>query len=74
MTTKPTSKSHALFPAPPNAVVNDPTPTDQAVYVPSVTPGFAKDVFKNKWDRALPKGVMGEDLNFLDPNNNLFCH
>lgn len=72
MRTKPTGKPHALFPRPHNSVVNDPTPTDQAVYVPSVTPGFAKDVFKNKWHRALPNGVTGEDLNFLAPNNNLF--
>ena len=72
MTKAPAGKSHAGFPKPPNSVVNDPTPTDQAVYVPSVTPGFAKDVFKNNWRRALPKGVTGEDLNFLNPDNELF--
>src|SRR5262245_49535935 len=72
MTTKPTRKLPGLFPKPPNSVVNDPTPADQAIYVPSVTPGFAKDVFRNNWRRALPKGVTGEDLNFLSPNNKLF--
>src|SRR4051812_6283195 len=72
MTTKPTAKPHAAFPKPPNSVVDDPTPADQAVYVPSVSPGFAKDVLKNDWRRALPNGVTGDDLNFLAPGNKLF--
>ena len=63
---------HLPFRKPPNNVVDDPTPDNQAVYVPSVTPGFAKAVFKNAWQRNLPTGVRGEDLNFLDPTNQLF--
>lgn len=63
---------HLHYPKATNTVLDDPTPNDQAVYIPSVTPGFAKDVFKNDWKRELPNGVSGEHLNFLDPKNQLF--
>ena len=68
MTNKPIVPTHTAFPKAPNSIVDDPTPTDQAVYVPSVTPGYAKDVFKNQWQRPLPNGVRGDHLNFLAPN------
>jgi hypothetical protein len=60
------------YPAVQNHIINDPTPKDQAIYVPSVTPGFAMDVFAKKWARALPNSINASDLNFLDPNNRLF--
>ena len=60
------------YPAPNNTLINDPTPIDQAVYVPSVTPGFAQAVYSQNWKRPLPAGVQPQDLNFLDHSNPLF--
>ena len=60
------------YPAPNNHLVTDPTPRNQAVYVPSVTPHYAIYIHAKKWQRALPKGLTAVDLNFLDPNNKLF--
>ncbi len=59
------------YPAVANHITNDPTPKNQAVYVPAITPGFALDVHAQKWTRPLPKGVGAGDLNFLDPSNPL---
>lgn len=50
---------------------NDPTPRDQAIYVPSLSPGFCKDVYSQNWPRPLPQGVQPDDLNILNPNSNL---
>jgi hypothetical protein len=66
----PLAESH--YPQVPNNLVNDPTPKDQAIYVPSVSPGYATDVSAQNWARPLPKGVGSGDLNFLDPQNKLF--
>ncbi len=66
--------AHAIppYPAPPNHIENDPTPKDQAIYVPSVSPGYAMDVHAQKWTRELPSNVGAGDLNFLDQSNPLF--
>ena len=56
----------------PNPLIDDPTPKDQAIYVPSVTPGYAMDAHARQWKRALPQGVGDGDLDFLDPSNKLF--
>jgi hypothetical protein len=58
--------------SPQNHLINDPTPRDQAVYIPSVTPSFAQIVYSQNWKRPLPSGVHPSDLNFLDHSNNLF--
>ena len=63
---------NAFDPTAANALPNDPTPGDQAVYVPSVSPPFAIDVHQRNWDRPHPSGIKDGDLNFLDPNNRLF--
>jgi hypothetical protein len=63
------------YPAPANHIDDDPTPKDQAIYVPAITPGLAKalyDIEQNGPQRALPNGVMQEDLNFLSPLTTLF--
>lgn len=60
------------YPQVANNLLDDPTPKDQAIYVPSVSPGYAKDVFAHNWKRPLPNGVSADDLNFLDPGNKLF--
>jgi hypothetical protein len=66
---------HATYyPQTPNNIEADPTPKDQAVYIPSVTPGFAMDVYERRFKRDLPKGVSENALNFLDPSNNNFFH
>lgn len=49
----------------------DPTPRDQAIYVPSLPPGFCKDIHAQNWPRDLPQGVKAEDLNILDPDSKL---
>jgi hypothetical protein len=61
-----------FFPAPTNHIAGDPTPLDEAVYVPSVSPGYAIAAHEQDWKRPLPDGVNGGDLNFLDPANPLF--
>ena len=60
------------YPEVPNNIINDPTPKSEAIYVPSVTPGYAMAVYAQEWKRALPVGIQPGDLNFLDPNNRLF--
>ena len=60
------------YPAPTNHIVTDPTPKDQAIYVPSVSPNYATLVHEKNWQRDLPKGIAAGDLNFLDPTNKLF--
>ena len=64
--------AHSPYPQVANDLVNDPTPKDQAIYVPSVSPGYAKDAYAQKWERDMPAGVADGDLNFLDPQNKLF--
>ncbi len=63
-----------FYPQSPNAITDDPTPKDQAVYVPSVTPGFAMDVHARRYNRPLPAGVGEGALDFLDPANRGFFH
>ena len=61
----PTKRTHKL-------------PRDRAIYVPSVTPSFAMDIYDmsrsspRRAYRALPPGVSPQDLNFLDPANDFF--
>lgn len=52
-------------------VPNDPTPRDQAIYVPSLPPGFCADIYAKNWSRPLPRGVTPDDLNILNPKSNL---
>ncbi len=59
------------FPSVANHIPNDPTPKNQAIYIPAVNPGFARAVHEQKWTRALPNGVASHDLNFLDQNQSL---
>ena len=68
--TEPLINSH--YPSPTNDIFDDPTPKDQAIYVPSITPGFAIDVYQRNWERNHPEGISDADLNFLDPANKLF--
>jgi hypothetical protein len=68
----PNSEKDRHYPAVTNDLVNDPTPKDQAIYIPSVSPGYAMTAYAKSWKRALPQGVMAEDMNFLDPANKLF--
>lgn len=68
--TNPTGAAMA-YPSVPNDIENDPTPKDQAIYVPALQPGFTMSVHKGQWKRSLPSGVKASDLNILDPNNPL---
>jgi hypothetical protein len=52
-------------------MATDPTPRDQAIYIPSLPPGFCKDIHAQNWQRPLPQGVEANDLNILDPNGKL---
>lgn len=56
----------------PKVICNDPTPADQAIYVLSMTPSFATNIYKGNWGRSLPSGMRDESLNFLDPANPIF--
>jgi hypothetical protein len=66
------SPSSGHYPAVTNELVNDPTPKDQAIYVPSVSPGYAMTAYAKDWKRDLPKDVSAEEMNFLHPANKLF--
>jgi hypothetical protein len=57
-----------------NHIENDPTPKDQAVYIPSVMPSYAIAAYEQRWQRALPAGLSNNSLNFLDPANREFFH
>ena len=61
-----------FYPAPINHILGDPTPLDQAVYIPSVTPGYALAAYEQSWTRDFPSTVKASDMNFLDPANPLF--
>lgn len=50
----------------------DPTPRDQAIYVPSVSPNYAVDAYTKQWSRPLPQGIKPGDFDFLDQSNPLF--
>lgn len=56
----------------PKVIPNDPTPADQAIYVLSLSPTFATNIYKGEWGRDLPAGLRNQDLNFLDPTNPIF--
>lgn len=61
------------YPIVSNHIEIDPTPQDQAIYVPSVTPGYAIDVHTQRnFGRKMPADLRVIDLNFLDPNSRLF--
>lgn len=54
--------------------INDPTPRNQAIYVPAVSTNYIVDAYDKtsaKWSR-LPKGVTPAQMDFLDPSNDLF--
>lgn len=56
----------------PKVLVNDPSPLDEALYIPSVSPSYAQHVHSGSYERSMPGGLDVQDLNFLDPNNSLF--
>ena len=56
----------------PKVIPNDPTPADQAIYVLSLSPGFATNIYKGNWGRTLSSRMTDQDLNFLDPANRTF--
>lgn len=60
--------SNPFYPSVENDLVGDPTPKSEAVWIMSVTPSFAIDVYAQNWPRTPP--VPPGDLNFLDPSNN----
>jgi hypothetical protein len=66
------AENTGFYPAPANHITDDPTPRDQAVYIPSISPSYAIAAWHQKWKRPLPSGVSPGDLNFLDPKNPLF--
>jgi len=72
MNTRLPNGASGFYPAPTNHIQGDPTPLDQAVYIPSVSPGYAMAAYDQKWLRPLPAGVGPADLDFLDPANPLF--
>ena len=61
--------SEPYYPIVENDLIDDPTPKDQAIYIPYVSASFAMAVHAKNWKRDLPKGVGEDDLNFLDPKN-----
>ena len=72
MLDKVTPPGSTHYPAPEDHLENDPTPRNQAVYIPSVSPSYAIAAHAKSYQRDLPVGVDPEDMNFLDPNNKLF--
>ena len=68
------NNSNAAFPYPhiENDIEGDPTPKDQAIYVPSISACYARDALGRKGLRAIPNHLPQNVLNFLSPNNSLF--
>jgi hypothetical protein len=60
------------YPIVENDIDNDPTPKDQAIYVPSVSLNYAIDAVAPSGLRAIPSHLPANVLNFLDPDNKLF--
>jgi hypothetical protein len=56
----------------PKVLANDPSPLDEALYIPSVSPSYAIHVYEESYKRPMPSGLKVQDLNFLKPNNDLF--
>lgn len=56
----------------PKVLVNDPSPLDEALYIPSVPSPYATHVYEESYKRPMPGGLKVQDLNFLNPNNDLF--
>lgn len=55
-----------------NDIDGDPTPKDQAIYVPSVSAGYARDAIGRAGLRAMPNHLPSNVLNFLDQTNEVF--
>jgi hypothetical protein len=55
-----------------NDIDGDPTPKDQAIYVPSVSAGYARDAIGRAGLRAMPDHLPKNLLNFLDQTNEVF--
>ena len=55
-----------------NDIDGDPTPKDQAIYVPSVSAGYARDAIGRAGLRAMPGHLPKNLLNFLDQTNEVF--
>ena len=58
-----------LHPHHASGIPNDPTPADQAIYVPSVSPNYSMDVAaaiqKGGWKRPLSDGITPGEMSFL---------
>lgn len=55
-----------------NDIEGDPTPKDQAIYVPSVSSGYAFDALGRPGLRPIPSHLPANILNFLDQSNTNF--
>jgi hypothetical protein len=55
-----------------NDIDGDPTPKDQAIYVPSISAGYARDAIGRAGLRAIPDHLPKNLLNFLDQTNEVF--
>jgi len=55
-----------------NDIEGDPTPKDQAIYVPSISAGYAFDALGRPGMRAIPSHLPANILNFLDQSNTNF--
>ena len=64
----------SVFPYPTieNDIDGDPTPKDQAIYVPSISAGYARDAIGRQGLRAMPAHLPKNLLNFLDQTNEVF--
>ncbi len=74
MLTQPKRERVLLHPHHDSGIPNDPTPADQAIYVPSITPGYSQDVARaikaGGWHRTLSDGVTPEAMSFLGTDTN----
>ncbi len=56
----------------PKILASDPSPTDEALYIVSVSPSYAINVYEENYGRAMPGGLNVGDMNFLSPQHDLF--
>ena len=61
-----------LYPCVPNDLIDDPTPKDQAIYVPSVSVGYAVAALPGGTTRPIPPHLPPNVLDFLSAKNDMF--
>lgn len=72
MSTRSALANSPMYPAVHNDLIDDPTPKDQAIYVPSVSVGYAIAALTGSASRPIPPHLPPNVLDFLSATNDVF--